>query len=138
MVFAICWVCLVVLMKIQLLSWTVRVLNKPRKREIVKNLLWDWRCDVVCLQETKLDHLDLLLVQSIWSNPYVGWEVINVVNTARSILLMWEKRVVEKVYSYQRSLSLVLGKELLMGLSGLVLEFMVPQGMLIEEIFGLN
>ena len=65
MVFAICWVCLVVLMKIQLLSWTVRVLNKPRKREIVKNLLWDWSCDVVCLQETKLDHLDLLLVQSI-------------------------------------------------------------------------
>ena len=63
----------------------------------VKNLLRDWRCDVVCLQETKLDHTDLLLVWSLWSNQYVGWEVVNAVNTAGGILLMWDKRVVDKI-----------------------------------------
>jgi hypothetical protein len=37
----------------------VRGLNKPQKRCVIKNLLRDWKCDVVCLQETKLAAIDL-------------------------------------------------------------------------------
>jgi hypothetical protein len=66
----------------------------------VRNLLRDWRCDVVCLEEMKIDHMDLMLVQSIWNNSYVGWEVVNAVNTTGSILLMWDKRVLDNLDSY--------------------------------------
>ena len=34
--------------------WNVRGLNDSRKRLVVRNLLRDWNCDVVCIQETKL------------------------------------------------------------------------------------
>ena len=41
-------------MKLKMMSWNVRGLNDPWKRLIVRNLLREWNCDVVCLQETKL------------------------------------------------------------------------------------
>jgi exonuclease III len=78
----------------------IRVLflfSNPRKREIVKNMLRDWRCDVVCLQETKLDQR---VIRSIWSNPYAGWEVVNAENMAGGILLLWDKRVLDKIDAF--------------------------------------
>uniref|UniRef100_A0A2N9GJ10 Reverse transcriptase zinc-binding domain-containing protein n=1 Tax=Fagus sylvatica TaxID=28930 RepID=A0A2N9GJ10_FAGSY len=47
--------------------------------------------------ETKLDCLDLRVVKSIWSNRYADWVGLDAVNTAGGILIMWDKRVVEKL-----------------------------------------
>ena len=64
---------------------------------MVKNLLWEWKCDVVCLQETKIASMNRQLVCSLWSYPYVDWAVLEADRTAGGILLMWDKRVLEKV-----------------------------------------
>ncbi len=50
---------------------------------------------MVCLQETKLSVIDLGVIQSLWSSPYVGWVALDVVNTAGGVLLMWDKRMLE-------------------------------------------
>ena len=84
-------------MKLRIVSWNVRGLNNPRKREVVKNLLRGWKCDVVCLQETKLAAVDLTIIRSLWGIMHVGWEVLNAVHTAGGTLLMWDKRAVEKI-----------------------------------------
>ena len=49
---------ILVLMKIKMISWNVRGLNDSRKRLVVKNLLREWKCDVVCLQETKITSMN--------------------------------------------------------------------------------
>ena len=87
------------------LSWNVRGLNNHKKRSVVKNLLRDWKCDVVCLQETKLSAIDLGVVRSLWSNPYVDWVALNAVNTAGGVLLMWDKRVLDVMDSIVGSFS---------------------------------
>ena len=52
-----------------MMSWNVRGLNDSRKCLVVRNLLREWNCDVVCLQETKLAGMDRQLVYSLWSCP---------------------------------------------------------------------
>ena len=58
-------------MKIKLISWNVRGLNDHRKRLVVKNLLREWKCDVVCFQETKIASTNKQLACSLWSCPYM-------------------------------------------------------------------
>ena len=86
-----------VFMKIKMILWNVKGLNDSRKRLVVKNFLWEWKCDVVCLQETKIASMNRQLIHSLWSCPYVDWAVLEADRTAGGILLMWDKRVLEKV-----------------------------------------
>ena len=86
-----------VFMKKKMISWNVRGLNDPRKCLVVKNLLREWKCDVICLQETKIASMNRQLVCSLWSCPNVDWAVLEADRTAGGILLMWDKRVLEKV-----------------------------------------
>ena len=86
-------------MKLKLLTWNVRSLNDPKKQVVLKNWLRKWKVDVVCLQETKLDKVDGRVISNIWGNRFVGWEVLNAVNTAGGVLLLWDKRVVDRVDS---------------------------------------
>ena len=55
-------------MNLKILSRNVRGLNDRQKRSIVKNLLHGWKCDVICLQETKLTGMDRQMVGSLWSS----------------------------------------------------------------------
>ena len=69
---------LIVFMKLKMVSWNVQGLNDSRKRLVVKNLLREWNCDVVCLQETKLVGMDRQIVCSLWSCSYVDWVALDV------------------------------------------------------------
>ena len=84
-------------MNLRLLSWNVRGLNNPRKRLVCKNLLKEWKCDIVCLQETKVASIDTAFVRSLWGSPFIDWVALDAVQTSRGILLVWDKRVFEKM-----------------------------------------
>ena len=62
---------------------------------MVRNLLREWKCDVVCLQETKLASMDSQLVSSLWSCPYVDWVTLDADQIAGGILMMWDRRALE-------------------------------------------
>lgn len=84
-------------MTLRLLSWNVRGLNNPQKREVCKNLLKEWRCNIVFLLETKLFSLNSSLLQSLWGSPFTDWAILDAVQTSEGVLLIWDKQVVEKI-----------------------------------------
>ena len=63
--FGFCWA-LYFFMQIKMITWNVRGLNDPKKGEILKNWLREWKVDVVCLQETKLEKVDWSMICSLW------------------------------------------------------------------------
>lgn len=82
---------------LSLLSWNVSGLNNPCKREVCKNLLKEWKCNIICFQETKLSAIDIAIVHSLWGSPFIDWVVLDVVQTSGGVLLVWDKRVFEKI-----------------------------------------
>ena len=69
-------------MTLRLLSWNDRGLNNPCKREVCKNLLKEWRCDIVCLQETKLSWVNSAVLCSLLSSPFIDWAILDAVQTS--------------------------------------------------------
>ena len=84
-------------MNLKIISWNVRGLNEKEKRLKVCNFLRSWRADIVCLQDTKLEWVTRGIVRSIWSCPYIDWLYLGSEGASGGILLMWDRRVVEKI-----------------------------------------
>jgi len=89
-----------VLMKPKILSWNVRGLNELDKRLRIKGLIRDWKVDVVCLMETKMEVINRAVVHSLWGCQHVDWCYMGASGASGGILIMWDRRVVEKVEEY--------------------------------------
>ena len=63
-------------MNLKILSWNVSGLNNFCKRVIVKILLKEWKGDIICLQETKLNSTNSTVVKSLWGSPFVDSAVL--------------------------------------------------------------
>ena len=72
-------------------------LNDKKKRLLIRNFLRTWKADLICFQETKLEWVTRGIVRSIWSCLFVDWLYLGSEGASGGILLMWDRRVVEKL-----------------------------------------
>ncbi|KAG5577638.1 hypothetical protein H5410_057772 [Solanum commersonii] len=73
-------------MKLSIVSCNVRGLNCERRRGLIRNMLLNWKADVVCLQETKLEGdisnivketmYNWRLVEQRGSSDHMGQEIL--------------------------------------------------------------
>jgi hypothetical protein len=74
--------------------------NELNKRSRIRGLLRDWKADIVCLLETKMSIISREVVWSLWGCQYVDWCYMGASGALGEILLMWDRRVVQKVEEY--------------------------------------
>ena len=58
-------------MKPKIIAWNVRGLNAFKKRLRMRGLLKEWKVDIVCLIETKLEVITREVVRSLWGGKHV-------------------------------------------------------------------
>lgn len=81
----------------RLLSWNVRGINDRDKKVLLKSFLRDWKCDLVCLQETKMEVVLASDVRSFWGYHSVDYAALNAVGSSGVVLVMWDKSVYRMV-----------------------------------------
>ena len=64
-----------------MVNWNVRGLNNPARRKVVRDLVTDQGCTIVCLQETKKQLIDDATICEAWGRNsehtmfiYLRWE----------------------------------------------------------------
>ena len=62
---------------------------------MIKQFIRDQPVDLVCLQETKVQHMNLRMVRSLGAGRFSYWVSVDASGSAGGILLMWDKRILE-------------------------------------------
>ena len=57
----------------------------------------EWKCDIARFQETKIDCTSSAIVRSLCGSPFVDRVVLDANHSAGGVLMMWDRRVFEKV-----------------------------------------
>jgi hypothetical protein len=63
----------------------------------IRNLLGQWKANIICLQETKLELISNSIVRSLWGCQFLDWCYLPSSGASGGILLMWDRRVKEKI-----------------------------------------
>jgi hypothetical protein len=63
----------------------------------IRRRLREWKADIVCLQERKMEVINNEVIRSVWGCTYVDLICLGSTGASGGILLMWDRRVVEKI-----------------------------------------
>ena len=59
----------------------------------------EWKCDLICLQETKLEKVEMSDIRSFWGIQQVGFSVREAIGSAGEIIVMWNTNSFQLVSS---------------------------------------
>ena len=57
----------------------------------------NWRPNIVCLQETKIELITRAVIRSLWGGQHVDSSNLGSCGASGGILLMWDTQLVDKV-----------------------------------------
>lgn len=82
-------------MKVNIVSWNVRGLNRYRKRVLIKSLIHSWKADVYCFQETKVEGDIREIIKELWANSWENFAQLEASGTRGGIVILWDSIIWE-------------------------------------------
>jgi exonuclease III len=62
--------------------------NELEKRMKIRRRLREWKADIVCLQETKMEVINIEVIRSVWGCTFVDWIYLGSTGASGGILLI--------------------------------------------------
>ena len=87
------WDVTMCLLPMKVLVWNERGLNAPARRSVVHQVVLAANPGIVCLQETKLQEINVSVVQQCLGNKFGNFFYVPAVGTRGGILLAWDVAV---------------------------------------------
>ncbi|KAL8497360.1 hypothetical protein ACS0TY_020881 [Phlomoides rotata] len=91
----------------KVLSYNVRGAGRREKRREVREMIAKLKVDICCLQETKMEEVNMKICKSIWGNSNFDWSWHSAVGNSGGILTIWNREVFQKINSWSREGMLV-------------------------------
>ena len=60
-------------------------------------MIRNWKADIVCLQETKLELITRGVICSLWGGQHVDWVYLGSAGGFGGVSVMWDRRAIDKV-----------------------------------------
>jgi exonuclease III len=75
-------------MHMRIISWNIRGMNNKEKRLQIKNSLKMWNDEVICFQETNMEHIRKAEVRTLWGNRFANWVFLESKGALGEIIIM--------------------------------------------------
>lgn len=75
----------------KIVSYNVRGLGSVPKRRVLRELVSKEQIDLLCVQETKLEELDVQLCSQVWGDTDFDWQATPAVNRGGGLLCIWKR-----------------------------------------------
>lgn len=77
----------------KVLWWNVRGLNAKRKQSTIRDTIVESQADIICLQETKKDLFDRVLLHKICPNGFDAFEFLPSVGASGGVITIWNLKI---------------------------------------------
>ena len=73
----------------KILNWNVRGLNSDKKWNSIRDKITESRSEIICLQETKRETLDISFIRNFCPPAYDSFEYLPSIGASGGILVVW-------------------------------------------------
>ncbi|XP_057436703.1 uncharacterized protein LOC130729089 [Lotus japonicus] len=77
----------------KIISYNVRGLGGTAKRRLLRGLISKEQVDMICIQETKLEAVNVSICTQIWGDCDYEWQACPAVNRGGGLLCVWKRGV---------------------------------------------
>lgn len=92
--------------EMKIVSWNIRGIGDQSKHLAIKRLIMKTNPELVLIQETKKDSIEIDIIKAMWSSKEIGWIYSEAYGKSGRLLTMWDESKISVIETLKGGYSL--------------------------------